>query len=191
VIHPAPGQLEVVREFVNTVDVEEGKDDLATPESLGAWLGERGLVSGGEPTEADRRRAVALRGALRDLLLANDGDRLDPAAVGALNREVERLPLVLRFGEDGAAELAAGGQGVERALAELLVVVHRAMAEGTWRRLKLCREDTCQWAFFDQSKNRSARWCDMAVCGNRHKVREYRQRSRKSQHRRSLRRSSA
>ena len=48
------------------------------------------------------------------------------------------------------------------------------MADGTWRRLKACREDTCQWAFYDRSKNRSGTWCSMAVCGNRAKARAYR-----------------
>ena len=60
----------------------------------------------------------------------------------------------------------------------MLAIVFRAMEDGTWARLKACREDTCQWAFYDRSKNRSATWCSMAVCGNRAKARTYRQRHR-------------
>jgi predicted RNA-binding Zn ribbon-like protein len=52
--------------------------------------------------------------------------------------------------------------------------VAAAAADGTWERAKACRADDCRWAFYDQSRNRSARWCDMAVCGNRTKVRAYR-----------------
>jgi len=48
--------------------------------------------------------------------------------------------------------------------------------DGTWARVKACVADDCQWAFYDSSRNRSGRWCDMAVCGNREKVRTYRSR---------------
>jgi predicted RNA-binding Zn ribbon-like protein len=44
-------------------------------------------------------------------------------------------------------------------------------------RLKVCPADDCQAAFYDKSRNHSAIWCDMAVCGNRAKVREYRERN--------------
>jgi len=35
-------------------------------------------------------------------------------------------------------------------------------------RLRICGH--CGWLFIDRSKNRSRIWCDMAVCGNRHKA---------------------
>ena len=50
------------------------------------------------------------------------------------------------------------------------------MENDTWPRLKACRDDTCQWAFYDHSKNRSGHWCSMEVCGSRHKARQYRER---------------
>ena len=52
----------------------------------------------------------------------------------------------------------------------------RARADGTWDRLKVCLADDCQWAYYDRSRNRSSVWCDMRVCGNRAKVRSYRER---------------
>ena len=71
---PAPGQLEVVREFVNTLDIEGGTDDLETPRGLASWLEERGLLrSGAELGQRELRRAIELREALRQLLLANNG----------------------------------------------------------------------------------------------------------------------
>jgi predicted RNA-binding Zn ribbon-like protein len=42
--------------------------------------------------------------------------------------------------------------------------------------MKACDDEDCRWAFYDQSRNRSGKWCDMAECGNRHKVRRYRSR---------------
>jgi predicted RNA-binding Zn ribbon-like protein len=42
--------------------------------------------------------------------------------------------------------------------------------------LKACPADDCQYAFYDRSRNHSAVWCDMKVCGNRAKVRQFRTR---------------
>jgi predicted RNA-binding Zn ribbon-like protein len=66
--------------------------------------------------------------------------------------------------------------GIDGALGRVVAIVFRSMADGTWERLKACREGDCEWAFYDWSKNRSGAWCDMAVCGNRAKARAYRER---------------
>jgi predicted RNA-binding Zn ribbon-like protein len=50
------------------------------------------------------------------------------------------------------------------------------MADGSWSRLKTCRNHGCRWVFYDLSKNRSASWCSMQLCGNRRKTRVYRAR---------------
>jgi predicted RNA-binding Zn ribbon-like protein len=67
--------------------------------------------------------------------------------------------------------------GVDGALGRLLAIVHVSIADGTWSRLKACREDSCEWAFYDHTKNRSGAWCDMGVCGNRAKARAFRERT--------------
>jgi len=36
-----------------------------------------------------------------------------------------------------------------------------------------CASNTCRWLFLDTSKNRTRRWCDMKICGNRAKARRY------------------
>ncbi|KPL60980.1 CGNR zinc finger domain-containing protein [Rossellomorea vietnamensis] len=40
-------------------------------------------------------------------------------------------------------------------------------------RVKQCEGDPCGWLFFDTSRNKSRRWCSMADCGNRAKVRRF------------------
>jgi predicted RNA-binding Zn ribbon-like protein len=173
----APGELELVRKFVNTRDVEEGIDELDTPEALRRWLSKEGFQSSGpRPTDADVRRAIAMRESLRALLLANNGEPLDARAVETLNAISDDLRLLVRFAPEGGSALEPAGRGVDAALGVLLGIVLRSTAEGTWPRLKACRYDTCQWAFFDHSKNRSGTWCSMAVCGNRSKARAYRRR---------------
>ena len=176
---PAPGDLALVERFVNTADLETGADALGDPERLAAWLREARLA---EPfdgfDEAGRERVVAVREALRSLLLANHGEPADPDAIAVLDRAARDARVIVAFGADGSARLAPAGGGVDGALAALLGIVASAQAAGTWSRLKACPADACGWAFYDRSRNRSRTWCTMSVCGNRAKARSYRARQR-------------
>jgi predicted RNA-binding Zn ribbon-like protein len=78
------------------------------------------------------------------------------------------------FGSRGATELEPVGHGADAAVATVLDILHEAQTSGVWPRLKACRQ--CGYAFFDRSKNRSAAWCAMSICGNRTKNRTYRRR---------------
>jgi predicted RNA-binding Zn ribbon-like protein len=177
--HPkaAPDELDQIRQFVNTLDLESLEDKLAEPDAAAAWLTGRGLLPEGESlTSADVRQAHSMREALRKLLLAHNGAPLDNAAVDTVNSAATSAELVVRFDEHGEAALVPVRPGIDGALGRLIAIVYRSMSDGTWERLKACPEDSCEWAFYDWSKNRSATWCDMATCGNRAKARAYRER---------------
>src|SRR5918992_120250 len=74
----APPPLHTVQRFVNSVDLEEGTDDLGSPEALGEWLAEHGLMEPGEAvSQADLGRALDVREGMRTLLLANNGEAPD------------------------------------------------------------------------------------------------------------------
>lgn len=173
---PAPGELELVRRFANTRDVEEGTDELSEPAALRCWLRREGLPGGDRRVdEAGLARVIEAREAIRSLALANGGEPADPAARATLNRAASRAPLRLRF-EDGGATLEPEASGADAAIARLLSIVYAAMADGTWSRLKACRNDACEWLFYDRSRNRSGHWCTMGACGNVMKARSYRRR---------------
>ena len=173
----APGELELVREFVNTLHVEDGIDSIGDPAALKEWLAARRLLSPEESLgPADVARAAEVREALRGLLLANHGEPVDPADVEALNRAGSAGRVRVRFGPDGTAALEPDAAGLEGALGKVLALVATAVADGTWPRLKACRRHDCEWAFYDRSKNRSRSWCAMEVCGNRTKAEQYRKR---------------
>jgi len=161
--------------FANTVDVDEGTERLDSPEGLLGWLTEQGLAPAGTRVTRDElAAALRLRDALRNRLRAQHdgtGDGAELAAAAA--------PYPLRLAmRDGVPVAAPTGHGVPGALAAVVAAIVAAQAEGALPRLKICAEDTCQWAFVDASKNRSRQWCSMSTCGNRAKTRTYRSRRR-------------
>jgi predicted RNA-binding Zn ribbon-like protein len=176
-LQEAPGDLELVREFVNTLNIERGVDELADPSALERWLRTRGLVRGGSrPGEAELVAARRLREAIRTLLLGNNGVSVRKEAALVVTRTAARGGLAPVFDLDGNARLEPAASGVDGALGRVVALVAEAMADGTWTRLKACRADDCRWAFYDHARNRSRQWCSMAVCGNRTKARTYRRR---------------
>jgi predicted RNA-binding Zn ribbon-like protein len=172
----APGKLELVRLFVNTADLEDGTDALSAPATLAGWLERHGLVRDVSADEAGVAAARELREAIRGLLLENNGIRARAGSAAVLSRTAERARLALRFEVSGEARLEPAAPGVDGALGRLVAIAASAMADGTWSRLKACQADPCGWAFYDHARNRSRRWCSMAVCGNRTKARSYRRR---------------
>jgi predicted RNA-binding Zn ribbon-like protein len=173
----APGQLGLVQAFLNTNDRETGRDELADVSAAAAWLAANRLVSPGtEYDERDRRRLVDVRTAVHALVAANGGEGMQRRAVTTLNEAARRVRLGVRLHPDDGYRLMAEGVGIDRPIGELLIAVTSSMAAGSWDRLKVCANEACQLAFYDSSRNRSARWCSMARCGNRMKGRAYRER---------------
>jgi predicted RNA-binding Zn ribbon-like protein len=163
----APGSLRIVQEFLNTRNAEAGLEWLETPEALRRWFADRGL---GSPRvlRSDVERAHELREALRDVVAAGSPKR---ESVRRLERAADEAGFTLRFDAAGDATLTAASRGVSGALGRVLLAVAVAVADGTWARLKTC--PNCRWAFYDHSRNRSAKWCSMTLCGNRLKTRAY------------------
>ena len=173
---PAPGDLKLVQDLVNTLDLEAGEDELDRPEAAARWLRERRLLGTGERVDdRDLNALVEVREALRDLARANGGAPLPARTLETLRRHSEASPVAVRLAGRRSA-LVPAAPGVRGAIAVLLGVVHDATVDGTWPRVKGCRDDRCQSVFYDASRNRSSAWCSMAVCGNRAKARAFRRR---------------
>jgi predicted RNA-binding Zn ribbon-like protein len=173
----APGRLELLQRFVNSWnhDLPAEWDRLGTAASAGAWLREKRLVSASaRVTARDAARLRELREAMRALAIANQGSAPPPASVAVVRRAARDATLRIALDQVGHTSLTPAGTGCDAAVATLLGIFHEAHITGAWRRLKGCRQ--CGYAFFDRSKNRSASWCAMSICGNRKKNRAYRQR---------------
>ena len=168
---PAPGALATVQAFINTFDIEDDEDDLTGPAALTAWLRDHGLLDGATQADgSDLERARALREALRDLTAAHNHLPANvDAATEEVNRATARARLVPRITAAGSSQLVPEAHGVDAALGKIIAAVHGAIDDGTWVRMKACERGHCRWAFYDASRNRSGRWCSMAVCGSREK----------------------
>jgi predicted RNA-binding Zn ribbon-like protein len=175
----APGELELVRQFVNTLEIDGDRRDeqFGTPAQLQAWLKKHGLLPRSSSLgKEDLRRALELREALRGMLLANNGVRVGRKPFDSFDRLAGGAELKVRVGSDRSAHLEPAGSGLDGAIARLAGIVFESQVAGSWPRLKACSADDCRWAFYDASRNRSGTWCDMSSCGNRAKVRAFRKR---------------
>ena len=138
---------------------------------LTAFLAEEVLAA---PTEAELERARLLRESIRELLYENNGQGRPGARWAELDTAASTAGLTVDFETRELVSTAAGLDGI---LGRVAVTALGAMRDGTWERLKCCRNVACRWSFYDYSRNRSASWCSMQICGNRTKTRAYRRRS--------------
>ncbi|MEO8744201.1 MAG: ABATE domain-containing protein [Candidatus Dormibacter sp.] len=175
----ATGELGLVQAFVNTVDFQDGPEELRDPNTLKAWLVAVGLMDGSQAVgETDLKHAIALREAMRGVIGANTGLPVYPVDVATLNEAAAASRLRMRFGADGKPRLEPAVPGPIGAMGRLVASLYAAMEDEGWSRLKLCGSGSCRWAFYDRSKNHSSRWCTMASCGNREKARRFRSHAR-------------
>ena len=169
-------EAELLVEFVNSRDVEEETDSIADPGALGDWIEARTEEPAGELDDEDVGRVRALRESLRALMLANNGEDVDAAALVPLREAAERTRIRTTFSAEGQLDLAPARSGLSGFEARLLLAIERLQSHGAWPRLKACTDEGCQWAFYDATRNHSRTWCSMDVCGNRKKTRRYRER---------------
>lgn len=166
-----PTDEDLLTAFANLGHV--GPDELADLRALRAWMRSVGLPeTDSAASMEDLGRLRAMRRAIRDLLLINNGV---PVEVDL--QPLESVPLRLRF-DDGPDLVSALGTTntdvVAGAVASALV---RSAARPGWARLKACPGPGCAFAFRDTTRNGSRRWCAMSECGNRAKGAAFRARS--------------
>lgn len=172
-VEQAAESVRFVRDFINTVEWQTNEDSLATPADLSRWLQDHDVqVAGAALGTSELRLAKTIREGLRSALQAHAGHDVDRAAIDALNRALLHVPVVVGITDSADSYLApARATKNAAALAPVIAAVNASQVDGTWERLKVCARDSCRWAFYDASRNRSGRWCSMAGCGNYVKMR--------------------
>jgi predicted RNA-binding Zn ribbon-like protein len=179
-------------DFANTVGDRPTapRELLRTYADVLAWARQAGLISieqhgrlGSEararPREAGRvlSRARALREAIQTVCSA--AARGEPPAAATLepvNAEIPAAQSRQRLAPAGERAAWAWSDN-PRALDAVLWPIVRAAADlltsADLSLVRECADETCRWLFLDRSRNRSRRWCDMTVCGNRAKARRH------------------
>jgi len=182
-------------DFTNTVSdrgAEQPAERLGSYGDFIAWAQQAGAVTAraargllreasAEPARARQvlAHAIRLREALYRVFNAVSAGRVPRAsdlaivnaAVPAAFEHARLMPAT------GGFTLAAGA-GRDDLAAPLTPVVRSAvdlMVSPEIERVRTCAAATCAWLFLDTTKNRARRWCDMKVCGNREKVRRFRE----------------
>ncbi|MEY9845189.1 CGNR zinc finger domain-containing protein [Streptacidiphilus sp. MAP5-3] len=156
----APGPLRLVQELVNTLDVETGED------ALEAFVGEG----------VDVERVRDFRERLREAGMAHAGLDIPAGSLDIFIWQLAAIPLVLAPRLDGSMEFvpAPGLPPTELLFAQVAAAI--AASGKDWLRLKACAAEDCRWLYYDRSPAGRGRWCSMAVCGSRAKMRTYRAR---------------
>jgi predicted RNA-binding Zn ribbon-like protein len=165
-------------DLLNTTPVIDGidRDLLHSDDDLRRWAKAAGLPKSAAKDAKAARKMTALRGTLRTAFdLLRRSKALPEDLIAWVNASLAGRPLTLSFtAKDGEFRLAANFE------ADIAGHVARDFAEFACdfepERLKACDNHECTMLFYDVGKNNKRRWCSMALCGNRDKVKRYRAR---------------
>lgn len=157
------------------VNSRESPDTLSTLEELTGFFDHFGYT-GARPTARDLAEVRAIRVALRELLIA-DRDEAVPLVNGIL-AEASALPRLVRHGDlDWHIHATSDDRPLaERVLVETAMAMIDVIRENEMSRLATCASEGCEGVVFDQSRNRSRKYCSVA-CTNREAAAAYRARA--------------
>jgi len=173
-------------DLVNTVDWRDDParriDLIPTAATLAAWAKHAGFPAAARACRLPGRhhRAVALRDTLATLFgAAIKGRPLPAAALAELtrwNQEAWRHRVLTSGQKTAAWRWNANTNGGDQLLFTIALDAADLLLSSERSRLRVCEGAGCGWFFFDRSKAGRRRWCNMEACGNRVKVRSYRER---------------
>ena len=194
--HAHDVRLDDTFDFLNTDELENGfpVDKIPTLDDALVWFVDRGVIhlegadrvraqAASHPQAAarDLARIRAARGALREVADAIAEHRAPrDGSLDTVNRALHaRQVIELVPATDGVSvDHRHVGDPIDDALARLADPLVRELTSGQPERIRICANDTCRWVFYDHSRTRRRRWCDMATCGNRAKAARHRARAR-------------
>lgn len=162
-------QPDALLELLNSTPVVDDavQDELADPRTARSWQ----RAHGGSGTAAERRSLVEARDALQEVVRGSEpAASLAPLLDGVVSR-----PRLSAAGVSWEVDVPA-----ERRLAVEAVLAWNAVQQTAPGRLRPCANPECRLFLIDRSKTNKARWCSMAVCGNRMKARRHYQRTREA-----------
>ena len=192
--HGHQASLETGLAFINTLELDKGVwvDHLDSPIVALDWLiahdlmHREAMIALVDRVEAEPEYGTKLlgrirkvRAAMRELVDASV-ERRAPSftALDEVNRALRTHYVTILVPSADGVHMGHKHEGdpIDGALARLTESVARYLGEGKTDRLRVCASETCQWAFFDNSRTAKRKWCDMTTCGNRAKAARHRER---------------
>ncbi|MGO3886658.1 MAG: CGNR zinc finger domain-containing protein [Mycetocola sp.] len=168
----APAPFDQLERLCNSVAHLHAQDSWATVAGVTSWLREHGIR--GSVTAAD---AAALRGAredIRDFITERTPETRE--RVNALAARFLGQP---RITEGNTLQFSPTHTSViSSILTPALETLLTAGLGEAGARLSTCRAPECRWVFYDRSPAKAGIWCDMDICGARHKMATYRAKNR-------------
>lgn len=170
-----------VLDMLNTLAALDGAplEFWRSDEDVQAWL-ER---TGWEPPTAHFARgellqaALTLREAVRGLVEQRKaGGQGSPDVLNRFLAAPSHLRLDWSASGEPRLEKVRASATAEQYLAPLAEAAAQLLVDGDFNLVRECEHPDCVLWFYDRTKSHRRRWCSMALCGNRHKVAEFRKR---------------
>ncbi|MBO7742722.1 ABATE domain-containing protein [Paenibacillus sp. MWE-103] len=154
-------------------------DRLDRADWLAGWLGGYGLSAPVPPSAEELRALKRMRDELHGMAAGfAAGAAPSEADLATLNAYMAASAVVRRLtaSEDGGLRIGhiPAGDGWTAAQAEIAASMARMIAAGDPSRVRICQNPSCLWVYYDETRNRSKRYCDDKMCGNLLKVRRFR-----------------
>jgi len=184
-------------DFVNTIDPRVGdnsRDHVTDYRTLLSWSVHAGALRSATRARLEKEaarderqaadvfaRAIAFREALYQAAAAQAAGRPVPAQsidrILAAIRHAWQHARLGRFDRRYAVQPLAD---LDMPLSTLAFGAEQLFTSDRWTTIRMCEAHGCGWVFFDSRKGPHRRWCSMAVCGNREKVRRHARRQRRA-----------
>ncbi|MCV7298957.1 CGNR zinc finger domain-containing protein [Mycobacterium barrassiae] len=163
----SPSDEALLLDLLNTTPVIDGivHDGLADSTAAKAWMRAHGIAA----TKEEEAALVEARSTLQKVVRGEIGTKTLKRFVA----DVRLRPVVDGDGLDWRLDVEAGATGAARA-----VLAWDALRISSPGRLRPCANSECRLFLIDRSKPNTARWCSMAICGNRMKARRHYRRAR-------------
>lgn len=171
-------------DLLNTVALINGVpfDYFQSGADVLRWLKRMGIEFPEDAGEIDETQlatsAKILREVVRELVMRHKNGEVGDTR--ALNDYLAKAPSILQLRQASAANLTAERVAIYRNPESLLAPLAQAAVEllvhGDFALVRNCEHPDCMLWFYDRTKSHRRRWCSMSLCGNRHKVAQFRKR---------------
>lgn len=166
VVAAGPGDEVLLLDLLNSTPVIDGvpHDELDDPATARAWLGSHGIVL----TNGQLQELIDIRAALQSVVRGDETPQV-------LQPFLQGIGMSPTLTDDGLAWTLITHETSQAAARAILA--WDALRISSPGRLRPCANSECHLFLIDRSKPNTARWCSMAICGNRMKARRHYQRS--------------